>query len=167
VRYWAIGEDPTTDSARYEFLVDPRHDLELSDRDDARLLMSSRSSQPWLPGDTIDFDFVVFAHAATGDAEMSATDSSLMLGIAEKLTSHYFAHTLGELFVRPVSETRNFQVIGRRVIVDDQEAELLDVLGRRVAVGRERGAKLEFDLSPLPSGSYYLRSGMSIYRIVR
>jgi hypothetical protein len=171
MRYWDIFSDPTTDSERYDFLTDQRHDLVLSREGDARLLLSSKSTEPWLPGDTIDFDFVLFAKPASGSKELSALDSAAMLGIAEKLTSHYFSNTLGDLYVNPATgpagNSLKFERFGDRLVAHDARAQLFDILGRNVLNPAILGDSADFDLNGLPRGCYYLVAGGKSVKVIR
>jgi hypothetical protein len=156
MRYWDIYSDPVTDSERYSFLIDQRHDLVLSQKSDARLLLSSKSSEPWIPGDTIDMDFVLFAQPASGQPELSTADSIAMLNIAQQLTQHYFANTLNELYVRPQVARLPIERVGDRVLVADRTANLIDLLGRTVNHGEPGAEYQEFDLHSLPRGVYFV-----------
>lgn len=167
MRYWDIYSDPTTDSQRYDFLTDQRHELELSRKGDARLLLASKSSEPWYPGDTITFDFVLFAQPASGIPELSTIDSSNMLRIAELLTSHYFTGTLPQLKVRPEPAQPDFRRVGNTLFVQDASARLLDVLGRNVGQPEPAQSGLVFDLTPLVPGCYFLSSESGLVKISR
>jgi hypothetical protein len=168
LRYWDVLDDPTTDSDRYAFLTEPRHDTALSKVGDARLLMSSLSETPIVPGDTVDFDYALYVQPATGPALMPA-DSSNMLQVARSLLSNYRTGSMGALAVREEptassgieaypnpasSELYVRNAVGRIAIYD--------VLGRQVAIAQVQSKQAVFDVRKLAAGIYFLRSGQDL-----
>jgi len=165
LRYWDILEDPVTDSDRYAFLTEPRHDTALSKVGDARILMSSLSQTPLVPGDTVYFDYALYVQPATGPA-LTPGDSANMLQVARSLISNYRVGTLGTLAVRdqaaPSSEIEAFPNPANHTLYLWNAAgsvTLYDMLGRQVSIARAQGNQAAIDVRGLPAGVYLIRSG--------
>jgi hypothetical protein len=163
LRYWDLNDDPVSDSDRYTFLTEPRHDTALSIIGDARILMSSLSPVPLAPGDTVDFDYALYVQPATGPA-LTAVDSANMLQTARIIVANYRTGSMGALAVReqPTISTEMeaypnpasnqlyvWNAIGRMM--------LFDMLGRQVAVAQTEFNQAVFDVRTLPAGVYFVR----------
>lgn len=165
LRYWDISEDPTSDSERYAFLIEPRHDTALSKVGDARVLIASLSHQALVPGDTIYFDYAMYAMPATGSA-LSREDSVGMLGYAQSLTSAYHSGQLRALvptatrgpiglsiFPNPASNLLHIS------LPQAETVRVEDVLGRDVIARIIGGTEIDLDLSGIMDGLYFVTTG--------
>ncbi len=168
LRYWDLNEDPATDSERYTFLTAPHWDTALTAPGDARVLISSLSQTSIVPGDTLDFDYAIYAEPPNGPA-FSAGDSATMLGIARTLSSDYRTGEFqpssvlsrpksAENWVYPNPANTRLNFSGGIIPV-----ELYDALGRKITVSEaaEAGSGY-FNVQNLEPGVYFVRSGNQI-----
>ncbi len=167
IRYWDILQDPATDSARYAFLTEPHHDTALSKIGDARILLSSLSHTPLVPGDTIDFDYALFVQPPTG-AALTPRDSASMLSIARMLLEAYRSGSMSSLAVDVVPHSShdleaypNPADESLRVLNSAGTIALYDVLGRKVASAAISRYGALISTKALPEGTYLLRDELN------
>jgi hypothetical protein len=176
LRYWDILEDPLSDSERYEFLIRSQFDTALSKIGDARVLMTSLSNKPIAKGDTVYFDYALFAQLPTGPA-LTSTDSANMLHTADALVSHYRSGTLDLLLssVGPSQKESPFRIFPNpasdHVAVSGIQGGavwIYDGLGREVLLTRYEAIR-GLDVRGLSPGVYWLRSeaGSGMLQIAR
>ncbi len=165
LRYWDRTEDPLSDSERYQFLIEPKHDEKIDSVGDARVLIASLSHQPLLPDDTVYFDYAMYAMPATGPA-LSRQDSVAMLGYAQSLTNAYHSGQLHALvpsapqaitglaiFPNPASNILHISLPGAATL------RVEDVLGREVIARNIGETEIDLNLSTLVDGLYFVTTG--------
>jgi hypothetical protein len=164
LRYWDATEDPITDSDRYAFLTEPRHDTALSVVGDARILMASLSQTPIVPGDTFYFEYALYVQPATGPA-LTSIDSASMLRVAQTILDHYRNGTLDQLQVNEqttdpiaISAFPNPASDMLYLMNGSKDAILYDELGRMAAKAQSEYGYWSFDVRSLPDGIYFVRS---------
>ncbi len=169
LRYWDINDDPVSDSDRYAFLTEIHHDTALSVVGDARILMTSASETPLVPGDTLYFTYALFAQAPTGPA-LTAADSAAMLRTARTISSNYRSGTLGSLSgVEHSANKQNIEIYpspaSTELTIDNAsgDAELFDELGRPLKAAKNIGNSAVFDVRDLSNGFYFVRIGQNSY----
>ncbi len=171
LRYWDATEDPLTDSDRYAFLTEPRHDTALSVVGDARILMASLSQSPIISGDTIYFEYAMYVQPATGPA-LTSTDSASMLRVAQTILDHYRDGTLDQLQVTeqtsnpaPISVFPNPVSDMLYLINGSNDAQLYDELGRIAAKAQYEHGYWCFDVHDLSDGIYIVRSSIGSLKV--
>ena len=93
VTYWSIDQDPMTDSARYTRLTAGRRLRNSGPPADQRMLIASAAAHPVAPGDTLTFDYALYAHTPSGVAP-SPQDTLALLNAAIQMEGLFLSHTL-------------------------------------------------------------------------
>jgi hypothetical protein len=164
LRYWDLEDDPKSDSARYDRLVGNERDGTTTRAGDARALIASRNPLPIAPGDTVYFDYAIFANVGDAHPAITPLDTLRMLGIAEGVAGRYNSNTLQDkvaqgasvqagidAFPNPVFSELHVRAAGAGTV------RLYDVIGRECRAARLVDGYAALDVRSLADGLYVLK----------
>ena len=171
IRYWELEEDPVTDSDRYARLSEGGIQRATTRTGDARALIAIARNEPLAPGDTLQFDFALYAAPGKGTA-LTPDDTLRMIQFAEVIAARYYSNNLHEsvqdvhqagagLFAFPNPAGDKISVYG----VGNESVRLLDALGIEVGRIQLEDGQGSWNMAALPSGLYFLKDSNSSYKV--
>lgn len=167
LRRWTISNDPLTSQGRYNFMTSGLSDVtDNGTPGDMRAMIASASDKAFIKGDTIYFDYALYAEQPS---KQNPFDTTAIIENGRVITQLYKSGKLGSLFVPHLPKNEDlFNVYPNPVdqqcnVISNMEniksIEVYDVLGSLLSKNLYSGNDLsvQFDLRNFAAGIYYAK----------
>ena len=178
LRRSTISNDPSNALTTYDFMT--RNTIDVTDdgvHGDMRALIASKPNAILLPGDTIYFDYALFA---TQPNATSPFDTTTIINTGREITNLYKTGTLSNLSVRPNATFTNGFFVSPNPVEDQclitsrtdaiYSVEIANILGTTLLLftNTNQSNSIRFSLNSLPNGFYYAKvNNNTILKIVK